>query len=249
MRRNDYTAIIRDLLPGIIEELEEQGMLRPSLRSCYYLLLDRGHLLGGSKDYQALNRRLSSMRDAGDFSYGLLDGEAGTSRRGKTPEELADYLRRVEEDNVLPELVDGRLVAVMVEKAGLVDYLRKAVGWRLPVGSAGGQLRKEWAHRWIEDLLDLSIDLNGGELHIVYLGDCDRWGAHIKETTKAWIESLGVTLKVYACQPGQLQQLNEERGLHLEELHIDGYISLVGPRQFAQELRRYIGLDSRRGET
>ncbi len=242
MKRNDYLAIIRDHLPGIIEELEAQGMHQPPLRSCYYLLLDRGLLLGGVKDYDALDRRLSAMRDAGEFPYGLLAGDSGTDRRGMTPRELSEYLRRMEKENVPPELCDGRLKAILVEKAGLVPYLESAVDFRVPVGSAGGQLRKEWAVSWVEDLQDLAEELDGGEPHIVYLGDHDRWGSVIKRTAVEWLGARAVPVDVLAVTEAQLDALNRDRGLDLEKLHIDGYIALVGPQEFARMIRGHLGL-------
>lgn len=244
--RNDYRGLIRSgKLREIIEELQAQGMTRPTLRSCYYLLLDRGFLLGAKKDYDNLDGVLSKERDAQGFPYGLLAPEGGTAVRGMLAKELEDHIARVQKENVEPELCDGILKVVLCEKAGLVDYLAEAVGRRIPVGSPGGMVRKEWAVDWLGRLKALAekLESRDGRVELIYLGDYDPGGHAIRNHSREWYERWdGFTFDSFAVTEAQLSDLNRGRPSPLRTLHIDGYIALVGPQEFVRRLRAHLGI-------
>lgn len=248
--KNDYRGLIRSgRLRAVIDELRAQGMTRPTLRSCYYLLLDRRDIASGEHVYKKLDEAVSKERDKDGFPYGLLAPEGGTKTRGLLPDELEDRIRRLREKNIPPVLCDGgKLTVLLIEKAGLVDYLRAAVGGRVPVASPGGMVRKEWAVEWLGDVLSLAEHMTGKrEVRIVYLGDRDVGGGAIVRESERWYPRWqGVTFERYAVTEDQLARLNQERGLSLRELHIDGYIALRGPQVFAQEIRDYLGLEAMR---
>lgn len=50
-----------------------------TLRSCYYLLLDRNDIVAVADVYDGLDKAVSKARDNGEFPYGLLAPEGGTS--------------------------------------------------------------------------------------------------------------------------------------------------------------------------
>lgn len=233
--RNDLKAALRTELPRAIAQLQSQGMARPGFRSCWYLLLDWG-VLHGDSSHGNLNHLLSLARDDGSFPYGVLAPDGGESNRGLTSRELEAYLKQVQADNIEPVLVDGILKAVLIEKHGLLDYLRGVLP-EIPVASPTGQLRKEWATEWASDLEDLAAQLGATEIEITYLGDLDTWGDVIKRVNiNWWMSQHGIPVDVYAVHPRQAASLG------YPTLHIDGFISLTGPRAFAQHLRRRLGL-------
>lgn len=240
--KNDYRGLIRSgKLLEVMRELQAQGMHRPPLRSCYYLLLDRGLIVDqpGGKTYDKLDAAVSKIRDEEPevFPYGLLAPDGGTNERGLLPDELEKTIEDMRDNNVVPELCDGVLKVVLCEKAGLVDYLVAAVGGRVPVGSPGGMVRKEWAYHWLGTLRALAEKMGATRIEIVYLGDKDEGGGKIMAHNSKWFPRWqGVSFEVFAVTPDQLREF------HRRELHIDGYIALVGPQEFARRLRRHLGL-------
>lgn len=235
--RNDYKHIIRSgVLLEIIKDLTAQAGARPTLRSCYYVLLDRGLIVDRPSAYDKLNKSLTEERDADNFPYRLLSPTGGESYRGHPPDELKEIIAQIQSQNIEPELIDGKLKAVLIEKIGLVDTIRQAVEGKIPVGSPGGMVRKEWAVSWLDDLKALCADLHGELVEVIYLGDFDEGGANI-ESNLYWYENRGVSINKYAVTKEQLL------GTGHDQMHIDGYIASVrGPELFGQELRRYLGL-------
>jgi DNA-binding transcriptional ArsR family regulator len=251
--KNDYRGLIRDgTFQRVVDELVKQGMHRPTLRSVYYLLRDRGLITvpqqegrkNKDKVYKKLDEAMSAARDADEYRYGRLAPEGGTATRGLAPDELDEHIERLRKENVAPVLCRGEFVVLLIEKAGLVDYLRDAVGGRVPVASPSGMVRKEWAYAWLGEMLKLGQRMTGHrQVHIVYLGDCDSGGRAIVKESEAWYPRWeGVTFELYAVKGTQLEALNRERGTQYAELHVDGYISLYGPDRFARELREFLGL-------
>jgi hypothetical protein len=237
--KNDYKSIIRDgLLLEIISDLTDQaGGSPPTMRSCYYVLRDNGHIIETKNAYDKLNKSLTQERDAGRFPYGLLAPEGGEFVRGIPLDLLEEKLERIRHSNISPELIDGVLKAVLVEKIGLVDTIRRAVNGMIPVASPGGMIRKEWAWNWLRDLEWLADHLGATSIEIVYLGDYDDGGNNIRENLY-WYEGMGnVTIDYYAVTNEQIAMTG------FDELHIDGYIASVrGPKVFGFELRQHLGL-------
>jgi len=232
----------RDIVEGgtlldIVRQLQAQGMRRPTLRSCYYLLVDRGLLDAGPGPYKKLDEFLSDARDDGTFPYGLLAPEGGQSQRGLTSVELDNYLKAVSEQNVEPRLIDGLLNAVWVEKIGLVPYIVDAVRGEVPVGSSGGNIRKEWARQWASELAALCDDLDGEGVRLLYLADHDHHGRLIADRIVEWLRPYGIETTVFAVTAKQAKAVH-----HRGELHLDGYVALRGPQVFASDLRTELGL-------
>lgn len=241
--QNNYKSIIRSgQLLMIIRELEEQGMICPTLRSCWYLLRDRGIIAETKNSYDKLVESLAKERDENRFPYGLLSDEAGTDKRGLLPTELNKIIKNLRDNNVPPELCSGILKVVMVEKRGLVDYLVTAVEKRVPVGSPEGMIRKEWAFSWIGELKDLARKMRTDRIKIIYLGDFDSYGIKIRNHANEWFPKFGVEFEAFAVSSNQLREINRIKNSHYAELHVDGYISLVKPKIFAAKLRNHLGL-------
>jgi hypothetical protein len=226
---------------------EEAGAAMP-VRSSVYDMSDRRDAQGepfvpGSVDFAAghLGKLMNWLRDRGAIPWNLFsDDSVGEARRGRLPRELDEYVRRVREHNVPPVLVQGRLVAVLVEKAGLVAYLREAVQHQLPVGSSEGNIRKGWAHGWLEDLHGLADRMHAHGLRLVYLGDGEaglNQGWTIRDNWQAWLRQQykDVTFDHFAVTEAQVERLGRE-------IHVDGFIALRGQRRFARDLREHIGL-------
>ena len=242
--KNDYRALFESgRFREVVKQLNAEGWQRPTMRACWYVLTDSGEIVATEGSYKKLNEALSDLRDAGDFPYGLLSDREGTAYRGLLPDELESYLQRFEEQNVEPELCDGWLKAVLVEKVGLIDYMDEAVKSRVPVASPQGMVRKEWAVSWISELRALGRKMGAEGVEIVYIGDCDEYGAKIKAHEEGWFRSRGVEFDVWAVQPAQLRELNRKKGVIRHELHADGYIVELGPKEFGRRLRKRLGLN------
>ncbi|GAF94992.1 unnamed protein product, partial [marine sediment metagenome] len=229
-------GIIRSgLLMEVIEDLTDQAGALPTFRSCYYILRDSGEITETKNAYKKFNAALSDERDAGRFPYGLLAPTGGESSRGIPADKLEAQLQRMRENNIPPELIDGILKVVLVEKIGLIDTIQQAVRGRLPVASPAGMVRKEWASAWLLDLEYLAGHLGADNIEITYLGDYDDGGLSIENNLHWYEEQSGVTVTKYAVTPEQADY---------KFLHIDGYIASVrGPVLFGQDLREYLGLD------
>ena len=250
MAKNDYRALFTSgRFREVIRDLNAEGWQRPTMRACWYVLTDAREILLSENSYKKLNEVLSDLRDSGDFPYGLLSDREGTSYRGLLPDELKTYLEQFEAQNVPPILCRKILKVVMVEKVGLIDYIDQAVGSRVPVASPQGMVRKEWAVSWIQELKQLARRMGAERVEIIYIGDCDEYGAKIKAHEEGWFRSRGVAFDVWAVQPAQLRELNRKKGVARHELHADGYIVELGPKEFGRRLRKHLGLSERRGET
>ena len=247
--KNDYMAIISSgRLRQVIEFLNSEGWEDPTLRGCWYVLCDGGEIQETRNSYKKFDAALSIARDKNEFPYGLLSHNEGTDYRGLLPDELKRYLREFPRQNVPPELCGGILKAVMVEKVGLLKFVDMAVKGRIPVASPQGMVRKEWAVHWIQSLQDLAHRFEAELGHrirvrIIYIGDCDEYGAKIKAHELQWFQSRGVEFDLWAVQPDQLRALNRAKGKHRHELHADGYIVEIGPKEFGRRLRVHLALN------
>src|SRR3972149_6465745 len=102
---------------------------------------------------------------------------------------------------------------VRATKVGLLKFVDMAVKGRVPVASPQGMVRKEWAVHWIHGLQDLARRFEGELGHavrvrIIYIGDCDEYGAKIKAHELSWFQDRGVQFDLWAVQPDQLRALN-----------------------------------------
>jgi hypothetical protein len=220
----------------------EAGTPMP-LRSSAYRMIDAGIMQGTvSSAATNLGYIMSWLRDYSYIPWDLFsDDSVGQAKRGMTSDELETYIKSIQRTNVIPVLENGVLHAIWVEKAGLVNYLRKATRYQVPVGSPEGNIRKAWAHEnWIPDVLELAHDM-GGELEIIYCGDGDKPGWKIYETVQEWlyIQFSRLELRHYAVTESQLEEI------HREEIHLDGYIAHIGPQVFALRLRKYLGMETK----
>ena len=240
MAKNNLKGFIANHLEELIDALEAQGYQKPSLRACYYYAVDEGLLIDTPTLYDSIDARVSVMRDSGEFPYGRISGDSsGVRYRGLLPDELAAWKKRVTESNVAPRLFRKRFPCIVVEKAGLVTYLRSATRGHVPVMSSEGQLRKEQAYAWATDIKALAERL-GGEPIIYYLGDYDRYGSIIWETNSAWfMGKFGIVSVLCAVTKDQAKQIKRPH------IHIDGFIAVVGPENFAKALRKIIGIPER----
>jgi hypothetical protein len=172
----------------------------------------------------------------GLFPWGIFsDSSVGASSRGYPPDELEERISNLRKWNIPPVPINGVLWAIWVEKAGLVRFLRKATGGQIPVGSAEGMVRKEWAHEnFIPDILSLANRL-GAKLRILYLGDGDEPGWKIRDEIVRWTqEQFKVKVMPYGVSEAQVAESGRA------SIHLDGYIALVRPKRFARNLNEYL---------
>lgn len=225
------------------KQLESEGMLQPSIRSCYYRLVDSKLLPERKGDYNTLCSVLGKMRDRREIEMELFSASSsGVSHSPMTDEEITEAIGDLK-GSIRASLHNGFLWAIVVEKGGLVDNIAWWLDYGTPVASCEGQLRREFLYAQIKRFVEVCEKLGGNKVKILYLGDMDKWGQIIGQTKIRWMKNFfGKKLEIeyYAVTPDQMKSIGRKIGT---EIHLDGFIASYGPQKFRNELREKIGLD------
>lgn len=225
----------REVIMGARQKLEDMGMIRPSIRSVLYYLLQ---LPGWEKrHYDTLCVKLGEWRDRGLVPWGLFaDDGAGASYRPMTDEEIHLRIKALE-GAMRPSLArDGCLWGVFVEHIGLVETLASWLDYRIPVVSSQGQLRREHLYSSLSAWVDVAKKLNAVEVRCLALVDYDRAGTFIYDAHEAWMKRIfGLKVKKWAVTGDQVKAA----GLNWSEDHqLDGWMASYGPQKVRAELRK-----------
>lgn len=237
----DWTKMVECCLV-VRNQLEDEDMLQPSIRSCYYRLVDSKLLPGRKGDYNTLCSVLGKLRDKREIEMELFSADSsGVSHSPRTDEETMIAIEQLK-GSIRASLHNGFLWAIIVEKGGLVDNVARWLDYGIPVASCEGQLRREFLYAQIKRFVEVADALGGKKVKILYMGDMDVWGQIIGRTKIKWMKNFfGKKLEIeyYAVTPDQMKAIGRKIGT---EIHLDGFIASYGPRKFQKELRDYIGV-------
>jgi len=188
MAKIDWIKLEETIL-DITRRLEKYGYKEPTVRSVYYVLSDRLHLIPATHQYyKALDAKIVEMRRDGKIPWGYFAVKRGTSRRALgyvDPDAWATYsidqLRNAHTRYQLPRWYQqSTLVEVWVEKDGLLGATANwvqdlEVTVRAPQGYGAWEFINESVNQIKEELEEQEKE----NVVILYLGDLDPSGKDI----------------------------------------------------------------------
>jgi hypothetical protein len=225
-----------ELALTIRNKLESDGMVRPSIRGVYYLIVDTDQLPDRKGDYSQLCKHLGKMRDDREIPMGLFSSDnAGESYDPLTDAETRQAIEQLK-GSVRATIQNGTFHALLVEKAGLIDNLARWTDGKVPVASCQGQLRREFLYEKVQRFIEVCDMLGGKKVRILYLGDWDTYGHKIARKKIEWIDHFfkgKVQTEIFAVTPKQAKAINRTI---TQEIHLDGFIASYGIDRFSKEL-------------
>lgn len=233
-----WDRTLMDEILSARQQLEDLGMVRPSIRSVLYFLME--HPPWEKKHYDPLTVKLGEWRDDGLIPWGLFaDDGAGMHYRPLTTTEIRERIKSLEGMVPAVLLPDGSMRFVFCEHIGLVDTLSSFLDDMVPVVSSQGQLRREHLVTFMNAMVHAAEELGAKTISGLSLVDWDEAGKFIYNAHRDWMKRIfKIPLEHYAVTTEQLRAVR----LPVHEDHqLDGVIGR-NPPLFKRQLRAAIGL-------